>query len=201
MDDRVVGMDALKLAVIAAAAVLVFAAYTVLSKPPVERYCYKDACIVGEADSVAGIRALISGSQHVILVTEGDNETSQANSLLFTATKELSEDFGATANITFIAFGLEDGQRVRCLYTELTGPGNKTARPANASAAGAQGWDASVGFCENVTPAEGELMLVLRYPGYGANEISLSGRTVEFRAKTAADALALVTEVFEKVFF
>jgi hypothetical protein len=188
-------MDLIRLAVVAAAIVLVAVTVFALTGQQPERCCYRGACLVGEAAAAPGaecgvkaaISKLIEGSSRVILVMEGDSNVTVLNSQVGTAFLKLSSDFtGAHKNVTLVSIGFDGGNAVRCEYAESLK--NKTVqKPA--------------GFCTALAPAEGELMVILKYPNYASDEIALLNRTIEFRAKSGLDAQGMVQNLFEKVFF
>ncbi len=141
--------------------------------------CYKNVCFHGQKDPIAELNALEHNYSKLILYWEGDYNYSKTNVLIATAFAQLAQDHGQKP-IQLVAAGMQNKTTVSCTCQERTN--NDTF--GNCSQ--------SIKYCQSLQPQGNEFMISLKYPGYSKDEIIISGRTIEFHAKTSGDLYAEV---------
>jgi hypothetical protein len=143
---------------------------------PSKLVCYKDACIVGEADPITEIRGLIDGSEHLILVAEADPEgkKTQTSAYIGAALSQMAVRFWQM-NTSVYGIEVEDGHPIGCLNHSLE-------------------------ECLSLEPGAGEFMIWIKYPSsLERNQIRIDGRTLTFQAKSGLETFAL-TDMFKRIF-
>jgi len=146
--------------------------------------CYKDACLYGDIDPIKEFRDMIDSSNKVILIMEGDKESSQRTAYIDTAFAQLSGDFWSKQP-TLIGIDDVGESPVRCICQEFD---ILTQNYTDCS-------DQSLEYCENIIPPdEFSFMIILEYPIFLNNEVIINNehRIIEVRAKSGPDLLALV---------
>jgi hypothetical protein len=148
--------------------------------------CFKDACIIGEGDPVAQVKALLNGSKGVTVIFEGDLEASQKTAYLSLAFAQLIKDL---VDVGFdpaqYAVGMSNGTAVNCLGS---------ASSANYSLS-----SVSLDFCQSFQPEQDGLLFMIKYPTSAKNEIVVSGRTITFQGRSGDETRALVY-LFKELF-
>lgn len=166
-------------------ALIAFNIYLLMGNNPA-RTCYKNACLLGEKDPVKEINALVNSSNNAIIFVEGDVGNSQRNELMSGAMVRLAANFGGK-QLMLITLGFENGIPAECdCERQINATG--FVKCSNDTAA-----------CIAIMPNETSVMLKLSYPNFAENRILVFNRTIEFQGKSGEDALALVTEIFERV--
>lgn len=143
---------------------------------------YKDGflCTPHGTDPVSYTRDLIRTSSHVTIVFEAEPGKTQRNVAIDASATQLAIYFGSK-NPEVYGIVVEGGKPTACYNSQ-----NRSL---------------SVDFCQNLKPQSGDLILLLKYPEYGRNEIIASPSLIEFHARDPLNELALVRAMFGKLFF
>jgi hypothetical protein len=133
----------------------------------------------GETKNVTNeFTSLISSSSKAIIVAEGDAEQTQKTAYIAIAFSQLSSDL-ATKSPKLIGIAVKNGVGLNCTCEEYAG-GNFTE------------CNSSISYCSSIQPADGEVLIVLKYPSYSKNEVIIKGRTVEVRANSGASLSGMI---------
>ncbi|MBI4214464.1 hypothetical protein HY546_00560 [archaeon] len=144
---------------------------------------YKDGfiCSPRGTEPVSFTRNLINSSQRATIVFEADIGKTQANIGIDASATQLAIYFGKK-NPEIYGIAFNNSLPASCLNSQ------NNSLPAS--------------FCQNIKAEDNELVLLLKYPSYGRNEIiARSDRVIEFHAVDSLNQLALVRAMFGKIFF
>ena len=153
---------------------IIFSGY--LNKPQ----CIKDVCFYGTEDPYATMKAINAGNSKIIIMVEVPEGATQTGSYIVQSVVQLSSTF-ALKEIKFISIAYNEKEPVEC-FCEYEIEENKFEL-----------CETEINSCLNTQPGENEFMIHLKYPDYLKNEVHINGNTIEVRAKSGIDQLAIAT--------
>ena len=153
--------------------------------------CYRDMCVYGQTANITKeLRQMVSSADSVIIYVEGDASATQTTGYIDQVFLQLYADMiAANKAPTYALISLDSsGTAVNC-SCETYSNGNSTACV-----------NSSLDYCRSLSPKEGQLMFIIKYPDYPKNEVILTDNIVDIRANSGA-SLSGMFDVLRKMIF